>query len=61
MRNDVLYLQDAKSQAAARRKSVIEYAKYIGMDVTGPDRTLLWLAEEGLSAGLPQVDLDCKI
>jgi hypothetical protein len=42
-------------QVASRRKSVIAYAKYIGMDLTGPDRTLLWLAEEGLNAGLPDV------
>lgn len=33
----------------------MEYADYLGMDLTGPDKNLLWLAEEGLNAALPQV------
>ena len=37
------------------RKKVIEYAEYIGMDLSGADRTLLWLAEDGLNAPLPEV------
>ena len=39
----------------SKRKKVKEYAEYIGMDLSGPDRTLLWLAEDALEAPLPQV------
>jgi hypothetical protein len=45
----------AKDCFKLRRKRVMEYADYLGMDLTGPDKNLLWLAEEGLNAALPQV------
>ncbi len=43
------------SRFSAHRKRVHQYAEYIGMNISGPDKNLLWLAEEGLNAPLPQV------
>ena len=48
-----------KEQFRLRRRRVMEYATYLGMDVSGPDKGLLWLAEQGIDAPLPEVGRPC--
>ena len=40
-------------------KEVIEYAKWLGMDLE-EDRDLMWIAREGLKAPLPERWKPCK-